>query len=274
MRSMPMPAPGSGCVPDADPVAARSPAAIAAFGLWLRWYCARNFHAVRLSRTGLPPDLAGRPLIICANHPSWWDPALFILVSRALLRDRIGYGPMDQAGLAKYRFFRRLGVFGIAPDTPQGAARFLQLGTRLLADRRTALWVTAEGHFTDPRRRPVRLRPGVAHLARRVPGAAILPLAIELAFWNERRPEALLRFGAPIPTGPERSVTEWTGLLEAALTGTMDALAAESMARDPGLFLALVRGRSGVGGVYDLWRHAAALARGQHFDASHQGSEW
>ena len=36
----------------------------------------------------------------------------------------------------------------------------------------------------------------MAHLARRVPGAVILPMAVEYTFWNESRAEALVRFGA------------------------------------------------------------------------------
>ena len=47
-----------------------------------------------------------------------------------------------------------------------------------------------------PATRPVRLRPGLAHLARRVPGATIVPLALEYPFWDERTPEALCRFGS------------------------------------------------------------------------------
>ena len=63
------------------------------------------------------------------------------------------------------------------------------------------LWITAEGSFTDARTRPVRLRPGLAHLARRVPGATIVPLALEYPFWDERTPEALCRFGTPMESG-------------------------------------------------------------------------
>ena len=51
----------------------------------------------------------------------------------------------------------------------------------------------------------------------------------------------------------------------------MDALAAESAARDPALFRPLLRGGAGVGGIYDAWRWARARARGQRFDPSHEG---
>jgi 1-acyl-sn-glycerol-3-phosphate acyltransferase len=252
-----------------DPLRLRSRTAFVSFSLYLRWYLHRNFNAVRVSRSGFPPDPIGRPLIICSNHPSWWDPAMFIVLSRALLRGRIGFGPMDAAALARYRFMRRVGVFGIEPGR-RGAARFLRDGVRILSHPQAALWITAEGAFTDPRTRPLRLRPGIAHLARRVPHAVIVPLALEYPFWNERFPEALVRFGPPVVLNPADGIEEVTEALQAALAETMDALAAESIARDPGGFQLVLSGRAGVGGVYDLWRRGVALSQGQRFDPHHE----
>lgn len=264
-------------VPETDPLKARSAAAFRAFSLYLRWYFARNFRAVRITRAGMPADPAGRPLIICSNHPGWWDPAMFILLMSTLLPHRIGFGPMDAAALNRYGVLRKMGVFGIDPDTRKGAAAFLDSGLRILSDPRSVLFVTAEGTFTDPRSRPVRLRAGIAHLARRVPQAVILPLALEYPFWNERRPEALAHFGPPIqiPAGEAtagRSVAAWTAALEDSLTQAIDSLAAASITRNPALFQELLRGTAGVGGVYDLWRHGAALLRGERFDPSHGGA--
>ena len=189
-----------------DPIAARSEGLFWAFGWYLRWYFYRRFHAVRLSRTGTPRVNTGRPLIIYSNHPSWWDPALYILLCAKLFPGQPGFGPMDAKALGKYGVFERMGVFGVDLDHGRGAARFLSTSLRILERPGAILWITAEGEFTDARRRPVRLRPGLAHLARRVPGAVILPLAIEYPFWNESRPEALARFGDPIETGRQRSV--------------------------------------------------------------------
>ncbi len=180
---------------------------------------------------------------------------------------------MDEQGLRKYGVLRRMGIFGIDLESPRGAAAFLTTSLRILAQPGAALWITAEGHFTDPRRRPVKLRPGLAHLARRVPGAVILPLAVEYSFWNESKPEALARFGDPIDAGRDRSVAEWTAHLEAELTRTMDALTADSITREPRHFLPLVRGGAGVGGIYDAYRRARAWAAGRRFDASHEPGE-
>jgi 1-acyl-sn-glycerol-3-phosphate acyltransferase len=260
-----------------DPLQARSPRLYWLFCWYLRWLFWRKFDAVRVSRTGMPPVGLDRPLIIYSNHPSWWDPTLYLLLAAIAFPRHDAFGPMDAKALDKYGLFRKFGVFGIDPATQAGAAEFLRVALRVLAPgglrggkRIGSMWITAEGAFTDPRRRPVELRGGIAHLARRVPHAVMLPLAIEFGFWNESRPEVLVRFGAPIETGRHLGVAEWTTSLEQALTATMDVLAAESMTRDPDLFVPLLRGAAGLGGIYDWYRRLRGLARGQWFDTRHE----
>ena len=259
--------------PPTDPLRVRSPSAVALFGLYLRWYVPRHFHAVRLGRKDQPELLPGRPVIVFTNHPSWWDPAMFIVLHRHLMRDRPGYGPMDAASLQQYGILRRMGVFGIESDTMRGAATFLRVGRRVLSDPAGVLWVTAQGRFADPRQRPVTLRPGLAHLARLVPQALLLPLAMEYPFWNESRPEVLMRFGRPVEAtrlqGPAGAITS---ALEAGLTAAMDALALDAAARDPGSFDTLLSGSAGVGGIYDGWRRSRALLSGRRFDPAHEAS--
>ncbi len=259
--------------PAGDPLARQSPFLFWAFGWYLRWLFWRRFRGVRISRTGLPEVQAGRPVIVCSAHPSWWDPALFILLQNRLFPGRSGFGPMDAKALGKYRILERMGIFGIEMDTRRGAAQFLSICGRILAQPARVLWITAPGEFVDVRTRPVRLRPGIAHLVRRFPDAVVLPLALEYPFWNEGKPEALVRFGPPIPGGRERSVAEWTAVLEDELTRTMDALAAESLRRDPRRFLPLMRGSAGVSPIYNGFRRLRALATGRGFDVSHGGPE-
>ncbi len=251
-----------------DPFARHSPFLFGAFRLYLHWYFWLKFHRVRLSRTGVPAAHSGRPLIVYTNHPSWWDPALLILAMPKLFPGRLAFGPMERQALGRYRLFERMGIFAIDPGTQQGARDFLRVADVGLARPDAVMCITAEGAFTDARVRPVRLRPGLAHLARRVPHAVFLPLALEYTFWNESRPEALLRFGKPVDLAC--SAADVQSRLEAALTQTMDALAEESIARDPTLFQALLRGTSGVGGIYDAYRRASAVLRGRAFDASHE----
>lgn len=246
----------------------------------LTWYAPRyvdkHFSAVRL--LGDPPDTADpRPILVYLNHPSWWDPmAIMLLISKYFMH-RTGYGPIDAAGLAKYRFMEKLGFFGIDPESRAGAAKFLRIGRAVLSTPNQTFWVTAEGHFTDPRKRPVTLRPGVAHLARRVPsevGAVGVPLAIEYGFGQEKQPEMRLAFGQAVPLGDRsRSVEQWDALLTDRLADTMDRLAAAAIApagsENAAAWTELSAGRRGVGGVYDWWRAAAARLRGERFDPAH-----
>jgi 1-acyl-sn-glycerol-3-phosphate acyltransferase len=241
------------------------------FGWYLRWYFYRSFHAVRIARDGMPLDVAGRPLIVYSNHPSWWDPAVHILMAAKLFPKRVGYGPIDSKALAQYGLLARMGAFGVPQDERLGGVIFLRTSLAVLAQPARLLSITAEGRFTDHRVRPVMLRPGLAHLARRMPAAVILPMALEYSFWNESKPEVLMRFGAAVLPPATDDVAAWTARLEAALTDTMDALAAQSATRNAGLFQPLLRGQAGVGGVYDLWRRLRAVAARRPFVPSHEG---
>jgi 1-acyl-sn-glycerol-3-phosphate acyltransferase len=259
-----------------DPLKARSARLFWLFGWYLRFLFWRKFDAVRVSHAGEPPPaivagLSG-PVIVYSNHPSWWDPTLYMLLAAIAFRRHASFGPMQSAALGKYAFFRKLGVFPIDPTIRAGAAEFLNVANRVLSAPRGMLWVTAEGAFVDPRVRPVRLRPGIAHLARRIPNAVMLPLAIEYGFWNESHPGVFLRFGTPIPTGRHLDVAAWHARLEQELATTMDALAQETIARDPAAFRSLLRGGAGLGGIYDWYRRAKWLLRGRWFDTSHEGS--
>ncbi|TAD88335.1 MAG: acyltransferase [Alphaproteobacteria bacterium] len=238
------------------------------FAAYCAWYLPRHFHRLLVAEAPvLPPD---RPVIVYSNHPGWWDPLIYILLADRLFAGRPSYGPMDAAGLAQYPFLDRVGIFGIDTNSRAGAVQFLRTADQVLSNPAAMLWITAEGAFTDPRQRPLTLRSGIAHLARRHPGAILLPLAIEYPFWLQSKPEALMRFGAPLVASPDWSVVEWGQELTAALTTTLDHLAAQSIAREDAGFQPLLAGRAGVGGLYDMWRAGRAALSGRSFDPRHR----
>lgn len=239
-----------------------------------RWYAAhyvrKHFHAVRLSRGSAALPESKRPFLVVMNHPSWWDPMIAVILSRDFLQ-RAHFAPIEQQMLDRYRFFRKLGFFGVEPGTSRGAVTFLRIAKRIMAEPNAMLWVTAQGEFRDVRRRPLELRPGVGFLAREVEQGYVLPLALEYTFWEERTPEALLRWGEPIDLAedPGRDGRAWTMRIEGALTDVQDALAEDTMSRDPARFSVLLSGKVGVGGAYDWWRRLMAWARGRRFEGGH-----
>jgi 1-acyl-sn-glycerol-3-phosphate acyltransferase len=243
---------------------------LAFFASYLHWYIGRHFHAMRLANADRFPNPSG-PLIIYANHASWWDPLSCIGLSRHVLPDAHHYGPMDAAALQHYGMFRKLGMFPVETGTPRGAAQFLRAAREILSTPNSVLWLTPEGRFTDVRTRPAVFRPGLATLVARTGSCTLVPLAIEYTFWDERLPEILISCGEAIqiPDGHLDSAAEWNGQLAAALAAAQDELAALSKLRDPALFTTILSGRVGVGAVYDAWKKLLALLSGRVYQGSH-----
>lgn len=248
-----------------------SPTLLTAFQCYTRGYLRRAFHAVRLARTGdtIDQDKPDRPLVVYLNHPAWWDPLLCLFLSRTLFPHRDHYAPMQEAALQRYRIFTRFGFFGIDTETQRGAARFLRASQAILSRPQTAIWLTPQGAFSDPRQRPVHLQPGIGHLAKRLPNGRFIPLALEYPFWTERFPEALARFGDEVAIEPGHDPDDYTYVLAKQLEATQDALARDAIRQTQAAFDVLLQGRTGVGGVYDRWRALRARIRGESFNKAH-----
>ncbi len=244
------------------------------FSKYVTFYFWRHFHSIYFAPTLSTASLEGWPLLICLNHPSWWDPLLAIFLSQRFFRRRLQYAPIATKGLNQYRFFERLGFFGIDPHTTAGASRFFRLGKAVLNRAEGALWVTAQGKFTDVRQRPLELQAGVGHLAHHAGRFVMLPVAFEYAFWDERSPEAFVCFGKPIfvTAGSSKSASEWSATFARALEEVQDHLSSRVIARQSHAFTLLLSGRAGVGGIYDIWRSLKAALLGRRFRAEHGGN--
>lgn len=228
----------------------------------------RHFNQLRIAHWGLP-QVTTAPLAICSNHPGWWDPVTFLLLHQNYFRHLASFGPMEQTAFARYPFFRKIGIFGIEPDSASGGRRFLQVAKAVYATGKGCLWVTGQGHFADVRS-PVALKSGLARMAAVNPQLTILPLAIEYSFWQEKLPEMLVAFGQPLKGCGD--ATDWQTALTTELQRTMQRLASDVMSRDPGRFATLLQGAQGVGGLYDFVRRTTAMLQGRRFQAAHDGN--
>ena len=271
--------------PDADQVgkhATELPPFAHGMHRWFMWYVRgylrRHFHALRLLRgQGDEPDrpaIADEPVVFYSNHPGWWDPLTFLFVGHLLYPGRMVYGPIDATALGKYRFLERIGFLGIEPGSWRGSARFLRMARAAARRDDVIFWITAQGAFTDPRVRPLVIRPGIGHAVAAMERGLVVPFAVEYPFWSERCPEVLVGFGPAVRVADAsgRSADEWTSLLERSLEATQDRLAAAALARDPAWFTTILSGRVGVGPAYDTIRRLGAWLRGRRFEAAHGGA--
>ncbi|BAM02932.1 lysophospholipid acyltransferase family protein [Phycisphaera mikurensis] len=257
--------------------------AVRGFTWYARRYVAKHFHAVRLLRasrpalSGLPREA---PVLVVMNHAAWWDPmTCVVLRSITPMREGVSYAPIHAEMLERYGVFKRLGFFGVDPGSAAGGRAFLRAGVAALKTPGASLWVTGQGAFTDPRVRPVRLRPGLAHLCVRLardPRAGrvvVLPLAVEYPFWHDKTPELLIAAGTPTPlpelAGEAGGVDAAQRALEGGLEDAMDRLAVAAERQDPARFDTVLGGTAGPGGIYGLWGRAKAWARGRPYVAEH-----
>ncbi len=233
-----------------------SPRLLRLFQRYAQGYVRRHFHSVRLLRGGAPARCVDYPLVVYLNHASWWDPLLCLLLAQRFFPARQSYGPIEDDSLGRYRFFEKLGFFGVEGNRSPARVDFLRIADRILATERNALWLTPQARFVDSRVRPLHFRRGLGHLAARTDRAAFLPLALEYVFWEERQPEVLVGFGEPVIfSGEQRlGLGETTRLFETALATVQDHLAAAAQRRQPAEWDRLVVGRATINPFYDLWR--------------------
>lgn len=219
------------------------------FGWWCRENMLRKrFFAVRIAKENADAmrALAGHegPVLCLTNHVSWWDPLVMLVLHRTQLctakRERTLRAPMDAAQLERFKFFCKLGTFGIDPDDP----RSLELMTGMLRsyfadDDSATLWINTQGRFADVRE-PVVVRPGAARAAALDERSAAVCVQLEYTFWLDSKPELLVRFEPVDPV--RRNTPGWLRAIRAASEVNAARLAELAVARDPAGFEHLIGG--------------------------------
>ena len=257
---------------DADPLPPVSGWLQDGFHWFLRGYLRRHFDAVAVCRDGAvdAAALAGQPLVMFTNHPSWWDPIVAHFLNEQIFGGRQFRAPIDAAALEQYAVFKKLGFFGIEAGSRRGAVDFLRRGAAVLRSPDDVLWMTPEGRFADVRDHDAVLMPGLAHVCTRVGRGHAVAMALEYPFWTERLPMAIVRFSLPIPLRDFSDKAVLLDQMTATLRRTQSALADVAIRRDRAALDNVLVGRTGGGFVYDSFRRLKSLLGGKSFDPRHQ----
>jgi 1-acyl-sn-glycerol-3-phosphate acyltransferase len=205
---------------------------VTAAGRWQPWVV-RGFEAVfrpwmqrrlgGIHLAGLDQSMpADQPVILVANHVSWWDGFLVREVQRRLRPHGPLYTLMGSRQLGRNGFLRRLGVLELDAERP-GALKGLLRRLDAERARRPDLSVSMfpQGRIESAGRRPLGLRPGIAHVARRLAPATVLPVALRFEPLTTPGPHAFVSVGQPIPAAGLQLAA-----LEEALTSQLDAIGA------------------------------------------------
>ncbi len=105
---------GDGLIP-----ATPSPRFTRFFAGYCRRMLARSFSNVRVT-VGTPAVLRSLdghdgPAIAAINHASWWDPLVGLVLADGYAPSRVLASPIEADQLRKFRFMRKIGLFGIDP---------------------------------------------------------------------------------------------------------------------------------------------------------------
>lgn len=238
--------------------ASPSPRFLRFFGGYSCRLLRKRFANVRLERTSeevLHQAQAHHgPLIIAMNHPSWWDPIVGVAIRHTYFSDRPALSPIEMPMFERFRFMRKLGMFGIDPEHPDALTEMVRY-VRTECDKQslTAVFVTPQGTFADVRE-PIVVRPGIGALASNLPDARVIAILTELSFWHDKRPELLLQ--ARECESPARpSTASWTRHIRETMQNGAEELASLVIARDEDAFVPMLdRSGSDINPAFDLWQ--------------------
>lgn len=203
------------------------------FAIYNRNLIARRFEGLRVAGLEyLRGREQGTPLVLYANHSSWWDGLVAFQVGRACGLEQ--YAMMEERQLREYPFHRRLGAFGVVRESAREAVRSIEYAGGLLKETSRTLWIFPQGETLPNDARPLELYTGAARIVERVGVADTAPVAIRYEFLEDYRPEALVRVGAPGRVRVEAglSAKQLTGIFTERLTHALDKLRNDIIAGD------------------------------------------
>ncbi len=200
-----------------------------AFTVYNRHLLKRRFNSFRVSNLNYLKDTAEQmPLIIYANHSSWWDGLIFLEILRRF--DNENYVMMEEKQLRKLFFFRWLGAFSVVRENRREAIKSVTYAANLLSEKfNRTLLIFPQGEILPNDVRPLQFYQGLARVIERVPVCRIVPAALRLEFAGNFKPEIYAKIGEPEihemnKTFDAKSATK---NYERRLTETLDSLKQE-----------------------------------------------
>jgi 1-acyl-sn-glycerol-3-phosphate acyltransferase len=203
------------------------------FAVYNRNLIARRFEGLRVA--GLE-HLRGReanvPLVLYANHSSWWDGLVAFQLGRFCRLEQ--YAMMEERQLREYPFHRRLGAFGVVRESARDGARSIEYAGELLKNTSRALWIFPQGKTMANDARPLVLYTGAAHIIERAGLADAAPVAIRYEFLDDYRPDAFVQVGerSRVVTDANFNAKRLTALFTKRLTRNLDELRNNIIAGD------------------------------------------
>jgi len=218
-----------------------------------------SFFRVNLRQAAPPPD-GTAPVILIANHSSWWDGHL----AMALNEERWhmdAYMMIENTQLTRYKFFTWGGAFSVDRHDGRSALASLQYAADLVSSTpRRLLILYPQGEILANDVRPLHFFSGVGHLVKEVVQRAgacqVYSAALRYEFIGEQKPEAFISVGPPTTFSSTDlpAAKAIAGVLETELTSELDRLHADVVAYRLDTFEPMLSGGWSINRLWDALR--------------------
>ncbi|MFN2453580.1 MAG: lysophospholipid acyltransferase family protein [Pyrinomonadaceae bacterium] len=201
------------------------------FAVYNRNLMARRFEGLRVAGLdNLRQRERTAPLLLYANHSSWWDGLVMFQIARACELDL--YAMMEERQLREYPFHRKLGAFSVVRERPREALKSLSYAAGLLRGTTRALLIFPQGVTAPNDTRPLKFYTGAARIIKRIGEVDALPVALRYEFLDDFRPQIFARIGTAqrIRPAPDFNAKGLTLNFAETLASTLDQIRADVLA--------------------------------------------
>jgi 1-acyl-sn-glycerol-3-phosphate acyltransferase len=183
----------------------------------------RPWQARRLTRApilGLPAALpSDRPLVLVANHVSWWDGFLLRDIQLALRPHAPMYTVMTAHELRRFPFLRLLGATPLDAASRTGTLRMLRsIGAAAARRPDCVISFFPQGRIRPSWAQPLGFQRGIELLLESVGPCCVAPVALHVEPLNAIAPTAFTSIG-PLLLAPGDEVS--AGRIEEAVAGQL-----------------------------------------------------
>jgi len=168
------------------------------------------------------------PLIIYANHSSWWDGLTAFQISRQAGLD--SFIMMEEKQLKKLRLFRKLGAFSVVRENNREALKSINYAIQILEQNpKRTLWIFPQGEISPNDARPLRFYNGLARIIKRLEKCSVISLAMRYEFLGEYKPDIFVKIEKTelSATDLKRKPQDISDILAVNLSDNLDELKTE-----------------------------------------------
>ncbi len=164
------------------------------FHIYVMRLMKRHFHTFHLFGDLPQPD-PNLPMLLIPNHSTWWDGFFVYLLNEEILKREI-YLMMLDSQLSKYKFFARVGAYGIEPGDKKKVLKSLAYTVELMQKLNTMVCIFPQGELFPWGKRPLNFKKGIELIIKKYSQPVnILPLAMRTEYIGEQRAEVFFLFG-------------------------------------------------------------------------------